>query len=633
MLKNNLPQMDGIVSTIPLEAGISSTLFGKNQGTVESSIIHSDSEKAYSNLISGKCDIIFTSIFTDMQEREAAAKNIAVNKETVAYEGIVFIVNADNPVDTLSQEQIRDIYSGKIKNWSEVGGTDSEIITFQNNENDEAQLFMKNFMAGEELLEPKKELLPGEGSGIIETIAKYNNSENAIGYMIYKYPINMYGENSNIKFIKIDGIDPTKQNMASGEYPLRHNIYAIYNNSRTSTKTSDELAEWLLTYDGQVAVEAAGYIPIKNIKTTESNIDKYIASGTGGEKEELGNFYYTVKEQDYNVVGQDALVVGIQGLKDTELQSKINTFIRESTENLRGKEIEYEKYITLKQNCIKEGIRVETECKNGYLSIKILLTYRVGINQYIYDGYSKVYNLYTGEEMDLSDLYYNGEDFVTILNKQIETIVEKKARTDATYLREKRSFVGITNNIIYGLETIAFKKENPYFEDSVEFKLDTYFSNISVINEERDMEDIWEDNIKISKQVVTHQGEGNNLHEGELSLKESNNCVYNLFYANTSNSEVNEYINENVEKYSKDSEIRQLLQNAVDSGSELIPQNEKYQITIDVAVFGNEYVVMNIMANPKQNRVSLGTLTMNLTSGEKVPKEDLQKWKEDNGVK
>ena len=116
-------------------------------------------------------------------------------------------------------------------------------------------------------------------------------------------------------------------------------------------------------------------------------------------------------------------------------------------------------------------------------------------------------------------------------------------------------------------------------------------------------------------------------------LKETNNCVYSSFYANTNNLEVNEYINENVDKYSKDSEIRQLLQNAVDSGSSIIPQNDKYQITIDVAVFGNEYAVMNIMANPKQNRISLGTLTMNLTSGEKAPKEDIQKWKEDNGVK
>lgn len=633
ILKGSLPQIDGIVDTIPLEAGISVKLFGKTQEIVEAGITHTDAEKAYSNLISGKADVIFTRSFTEKQEREAAAKNIDIKKETIAYDGIVFVVNANNPVDTLSQEQIKGIYSGEIKNWSEVGGNDVEIIAFQNKAEDTAQIFMENFMAGESLMEPAKEFLPMENSEIAEKTATYDNSENAIGYMIYKYPADMYEGNEKIKFIKIDGIEATKKNMLSKEYPLRSDVYAIYNNNKATTKTSDELVEWLLTYEGQIAIASSGYIPIKNVRVTENKVDKYSSLGTGKEQADLESFYYTVIPQSYNVVGQDALVVGIQGLKNQDMQRNINSFIRESIENLQGKESEYEKYVILKPNCAKEGITVETECKNGYLSIQAVLTYRVGQYQYIYDGYSKVYDLYTGEELELSDLYYKDTEFVSILNEQIETIIVEKTGINDTYLRMKRPFMGITDKVLYGFDSISFTKENPYFEESVEFKLDTYFDNISVINEERDMEDIWEDNIVVSKSVIMHEGDETTLQRGKIAMKETGNCVYNLFYSKTNNLEVDEAINENIDKYAKDDSIRPLLQKAVNSGANLtLTQNSKYQITINVTVYGDKYAIMNITVNPKQNKVSLGTATMNLETGEKATKEEIQKWQEDNGA-
>lgn len=634
LLKTNLPQIDGTVDTIPLEAGISVKLFGKSQEMTEAGITHTDTKTAYNKLIAGKTDVIFAKTFDDAEQREAAAKNIDIKKETIAYEGIVFIVNANNPVDTLSQEQIKGIYSGEITNWSEVGGTDEEILVFQNKTSDGARVFIEKFMEGEEITNTAKEFLPMENSGIIEQIATFDNSENAIGYMVYKYPSDVYEINGNIKFIKVDGIEANKKNIISKEYPFKVDIYSLYNNNKTATKMSDELVEWLLTYEGQEAIASSGYIPVKNVKTSEDNFIKYSAVGTGKEQEELGSFYYTVNPQSYNIVGQDAITVAIQGLKDQEMQKKINAFIREAIENLQGKENEYEKYIILKQNCIKEGISVQTECKNGYLSVKAMLTYKIGKYQYVYDGYSKIYDLYTGNELSLSDLYYKDTDFVSILNKQIETIIIEKTGNDEMYLREKRAFLGITDNIIYGLDTISFTKENPYFEESVEFNIDTYFDNISVINEERDMKDIWEENIQISKAVVIHEGDGNNLKRGKLLQKETGNCIYNLFYLETDNSEIDEKINKNIDKYASDNSIKSLLQKAANSGANFVPSsNDKYQITIDTTVYGNEYVVMNITANPKQSRINLGTSTLNLKTGDKATKEDIQKWQTDNGIK
>ena len=338
--------------------------------------------------------------------------------------------------------------------------------------------------------------------------------------------------------------------------------------------------------------------------------------------------------RDYNVVGQDGLVVSIRGLMKQDVQRKINDFIRESIENLQGKESEYEKYIILKSNCSKEGIKVKTECRNGYLSVQVVLNYKIGQYEYTYDGYSKIYDLYTGDELNLSDLYYKDTEFTSVINRQIETIIIEKTGIDETYLRMKRPFMGITNNVLYGFDSITFTKENPYFEESVEFKLDTYFNNISIINEERDMEGLWEENFKVQKSVIIHEGEGNNLQRGKIKLKETDNCIYNLFYSKTNNQEVDDEINENMEKYAKDNAIEQLLQKAVNSGASLtMTNNNKYQITMDVTVYGSKYIIMNITANPKQNRISLGTATLNLETGEKATKEEIQKWQEDNGIK
>ena len=630
ILRNNLPQIDGITSTIPLEAGISVKLFGKLQEVVEAGIIHTDSEKAFSNLLAGRCDIIFTNVFTDKQEREAAAKNIALKKETVGHEGIVFAVNIANPVETLTQEQLIGIYSGKIKNWKEVGGNDEEIVAFQNKENDIAQIFMKEFMGEEKLIDPKKEFLTTGTGKILETNATYDNSENAIGYMVYKYPASEYNQ---IKFIKVDGIEPTISKMTSKEYPLLADIYAIYNTAKESTKTVDELVEWLLTHEGQTVVANSGYVPTKIVEVSEKNIDKYYSLGTGKEQVELGNFYYTVNSQDYNVVGQDALVVGIQGLKNQELQNNINSFIRETTEELQGKENEYEKYLISKPNGIKEGIKVQTECKNGYLSVQVVLKYKVGSYEYIYDGRSKVYDLYSGQELSLSDLYYADVDFTPVLNEQIEKIIIDKIGEDETYIRSKRPFIGLTNNVLYGLETISFKKENPYFEESIEFKLDTYFENISIINEERDMKDIWEDNIKITKEVIEHEAETSSFKRGSAIKKETSGCVYNVFYMSTNYPETDEKINESMDNYTKDENIKQLLQKAVNSGSNLIvDENNKYQITIYTTVIGNKYAISNATAKPEQERINLGTISISLENTKKVSQDDIQKWKQDNGI-
>ena len=344
ILRNNLPKMDGSTSTIPLEGGILASLFDLTQEEAEAGVAHSTTYGSFDNLMEGKCDIIFSTPLSDEQFNTAKSKNIELELVPVVYEGFVFVVNASNPVDTLTQQQIKDIYSGKITNWKEVGGNDAEIVAYQRNETSGSQNYMTAFMKDSELMEPKTDFIPASMVGLMDAVATYDNAENAIGYSVYAYAADMYGNGNEIKFIKVDGVEPTKATMASKEYPLLNYNYAIYNKAKVDSTTVDELCEWLLTYDGQVAMSNAGYIPVKNIKVEEATIVPYTTRGTGETKPAdylLDSAKYTVYSDQ---ILQDNKVIG---LKNQELQNTINQFISDSTSKLDSKKQEFDNYLKL----------------------------------------------------------------------------------------------------------------------------------------------------------------------------------------------------------------------------------------------------------------------------------------------
>ena len=109
---DNLPVMDGSTSAIPLEAGFKSRLLGISYDDAYDMVEHHKTHESFSMLLSGENDMIFTVPISESQQREADEKGVHLNFVPVAKEGFVFIVNKNNPVNSLTQEQIKGIYSG-----------------------------------------------------------------------------------------------------------------------------------------------------------------------------------------------------------------------------------------------------------------------------------------------------------------------------------------------------------------------------------------------------------------------------------------------------------------------------------------------------------------------------------------
>ena len=261
--KEEYPKVDGATAMRPMSVEIAKSVIGMTNEEVEEFIVHNTTAQAYQNLIDKKTDLIFVSEPSDDILNSAKQKGVEFEMVGIGRDGFVFIVNKENEVKSLTIEQIQKIYTGEITNWSEVGGDNQEIIAYQREENSGSQNLMeKMVMKGLEMKKGASSLVIANMSGLIDSVASYENSKGALGYSIYLYAKEQYVKD-NIKFLSINNVKPSDETIADGSYPLSKIVYAIYRKDEPENSNVRKLVEWLKTEDGQKVVEAGGYTAIR----------------------------------------------------------------------------------------------------------------------------------------------------------------------------------------------------------------------------------------------------------------------------------------------------------------------------------------------------------------------------------
>ncbi|MFD2879322.1 PstS family phosphate ABC transporter substrate-binding protein [Paenibacillus rhizoplanae] len=102
-------------------------------------VLCTSTSEAYKRLIAGNADIIFAAAPSLAQTKQAKLAGRELKLTPIGREAFAFFVNKRNPVDSLSIDQIKDIYSGTVTNWKEVGGKKASIRAFQREENSGSQ--------------------------------------------------------------------------------------------------------------------------------------------------------------------------------------------------------------------------------------------------------------------------------------------------------------------------------------------------------------------------------------------------------------------------------------------------------------------------------------------------------------
>ena len=212
-------------------------------------------------MVNQEVDLILVNEPSAEELQLAKNKKVEYDITKVVNEGFVFFVNKLNPIDSLTVEQIQDIYSGKITNWNQVGGNDEPIIPYQRPQNSVSQTGMENIvMFGKELMQAPEINLTSETTDVMDVISDYENGRGSIGYSYYYYVKTLYSL-EDVKMVKVNGVEPNNDSIKSGEYPFVTAYYAV--TLKGINEKADKLKENMLSSRGQHVVEQAGYIPVK----------------------------------------------------------------------------------------------------------------------------------------------------------------------------------------------------------------------------------------------------------------------------------------------------------------------------------------------------------------------------------
>jgi len=211
-----------------------------------------------SALINGTTDICNASRPMKNSERDKLKQRFGTRGVEIkcAQDGLAIYLNEANPLNELTLQQIKDIYTGKITNWKDVGGPDERIILYSRENNSGTYVYFKdNVLLGEDFAAAAQNM-PGTAS-VVNAVAK---DKWGVGYGGAAY-------GKGIKFAKVKkDVDspvyaPTKENVAAGNYPLSRYLY-LYVRNRPSGALK-EYIDWILGDEGQKVVSEVEYFPIR----------------------------------------------------------------------------------------------------------------------------------------------------------------------------------------------------------------------------------------------------------------------------------------------------------------------------------------------------------------------------------
>ncbi|MDR1242961.1 MAG: substrate-binding domain-containing protein [Deltaproteobacteria bacterium] len=254
------PRLDGAIAALPVYAAFAQAVYaGLDAAEAEDIVACTNTVRAYARLADGKTDIFFGAAPSREQRGYAAAKGLKLNETPIGREAFVFFVHKDNPVRSLTREQVRAVYSGRVRNWKEFGGPDEAILPFQRPEGSGSQTALLRIMEGETLIRPLREEQATGMGDIIIRVATYQNRKNALGYTFRWYATALFSS-PDIRLLAIDGVEPTPENIRNGAYPFIEHLLAV--TAGPPGAESKSLLDWIIGPEGQSLLERVGYVPL-----------------------------------------------------------------------------------------------------------------------------------------------------------------------------------------------------------------------------------------------------------------------------------------------------------------------------------------------------------------------------------
>ena len=196
----------------------------------------------------GRCDIGLAS--RNLKDEEAAA---GLTGHIVAIDGIAIVVNPESKVADLTVEQIKQLYTGEITDWSEVGGDAGEVVVIGRESGSGTRDGFESVVGAADACKYNQELT---STGAV--IAAVASNPNAIGYA------SLSAVDDTVKALTVNGVECSEETIQSGDYAVQRNFVMVTNDNTELSPEAQAFVDWALSADADEYVREAGCVPVKH---------------------------------------------------------------------------------------------------------------------------------------------------------------------------------------------------------------------------------------------------------------------------------------------------------------------------------------------------------------------------------
>ena len=169
-------------------------------------------------------------------------------------DGVCVVLHPSNPISALTTEQVRDIYTGKIKNWKDLGGPDMSIVVISRDTSSGTYETFESFVMNKEKMASNVEYV----STNPQMFGRVESTRASIGYVGFGFV------KTGVKAVTLNKIKPTVQTILNGQYPVSRPLYMFTNGYPKLGSMTHKFISFYLTEEGQEVIEDKGFVPVTN---------------------------------------------------------------------------------------------------------------------------------------------------------------------------------------------------------------------------------------------------------------------------------------------------------------------------------------------------------------------------------
>lgn len=193
----------------------------------------------------GRCDIGLSSHNLKDEEKADLIETV------IAYDGIAVIINPDNPITDLTVEQIAQLYTGEITNWSELGGNDTPVVCIGREAASGTRDGFESITGTADKCKYTQELT--STGDVVQTVS---SNPNAIGYA------SLASVKDSVKAVSVEGVAPSNETILSGAYKIQRDFVLVTKKDKELTGSAKDFFDFCMSKDADEYITKAGAVPV-----------------------------------------------------------------------------------------------------------------------------------------------------------------------------------------------------------------------------------------------------------------------------------------------------------------------------------------------------------------------------------